>query len=110
MAKFMILYNGPATDPADMAPEQAAEIMEAWGAWMGGVGAALVDVGNPMGAGTALVDDGSEAQALQLSGYSILEADDLAAAKLLVANHPFLSDSDGKFRVDVLELLPVPEM
>ncbi len=110
MAKFILLYNGPATDPADMAPEQRDAIMAAWGEWMGKVGGAMVDMGAPLGAGTALVDDGSEAAALEINGYSILEADDLAAAKALVDGHPFLSDSDGKFRVEILELLPVPGM
>jgi hypothetical protein len=106
VAKFILLYNGPATDPADMAAEDRDAVMAAWGAWMGKVGGAMVDMGAPMGAGIALV----EAAALALNGYSIIEADDLAAAKALADGHPFLSDSDGKFRVEVLELLPVPSM
>ena len=108
MARFMILYNGPATDPSDMPPEQRDEIMAAWGAWMGRVGDALVDVGAPMDAGIAVVDDGTEAGATQLNGYSILEAADLASAKQLVDGHPFLSESDGNFKVEIFELLPVP--
>lgn len=110
MAKFILLYNGPATDPADMAEEQRNEVMAAWGSWMGNVGEALVDMGAPMGAGVAVVDDGSESVSLQLNGYSILEAADLDTAKELVTGHPFLSDSDGLFRVEILELLPVPSM
>lgn len=108
MAKFIILYNGPATDPSEMEEEKRNEIMQAWGAWMGNVGDALVDVGAPMAPGVALVDDGTEADATLLSGYSILEAQDIAAAKQLVDGHPFLSDSDGKFSVEIFELLPVP--
>jgi hypothetical protein len=46
MAKFIYLYRGPATAMSDLAPEQGAERMAAFGAWMEKVGAALVDVGS----------------------------------------------------------------
>jgi hypothetical protein len=108
MAQFMLLYDGPATDPADMSPEQQTEVMNKWAAWMGGLGKAMLDMGNPMGDGVSIADNGAESDASPLNGYSIVEAADLAAAKGLVDGHPFLSDSDGKFKVQVFELLPVP--
>lgn len=108
MPKFMLLYNGPATPMEDMTPEQGQEIMAKWGEWIGRVGDAMVDVGAPMANGEAVVDNGSSGAASLLAGYSIIEAADLAAAKLHVNGHPFLSDSTGKFSVEVHELLPVP--
>lgn len=108
MAKFILLYNGPATPPEQMGEEQAKQEMQKWQVWMEKVGKALVDVGQPMANGIALVDDGSEQAATQLSGYSIVEASDSEAAKKLVTDHPFLSEGKGKFSVEVHELLPVP--
>ena len=108
MARFMLLYNGPATDMSNMSEAQSKEVMAKWGAWMEKVGGSLVDVGAPMAIGTAVVDDGSERTATLLNGYSIVEAPDQAAAKALTDGHPFLSDRTGAFAVEIFELLPVP--
>jgi hypothetical protein len=107
MAKFIYLYRGPATSASGITPEQGAERMAAFGAWMDKVGAALVDVGSPFGTGTAVRDDGTEGTAGDLIGYTIVEAGDLAAAKALTDGLPFLSNSDGKCAVEIFELLPM---
>jgi hypothetical protein len=107
MAKFIYLYRGPATPPSDVTPEQAAERMAAFGAWMENVGTALIDVGSPFGTSVSVRDDGTEGTAGDLTGYTIVEADDLSAAKALTDGLPFLFDSDGKFAVDIFELLPM---
>jgi hypothetical protein len=106
-AKFIFLYRGPATPMEDFTPEQGAEQMAAWGAWMERVGKALVDGGSPFGARAAVCDDGTEAQASDQNGYSIVEADGLDAAKGLLDGHPFLSEGKGRFTVDIYELLPM---
>ncbi|TAK89128.1 hypothetical protein EPO04_03445 [Patescibacteria group bacterium] len=112
MKKFILLYRGPATPAGKMDPGKAKEVMRAWGEWMERVGKNLVDVGQPMEPcnSVALLDDGSEAEAEQLNGYSVIEAESLDNAKDMVRDHPFLSDKTGKFSVDVYELLPNPEM
>lgn len=110
MKKFIILYNGPATPPEQMDPEKTKAIMARWGEWMGKIGDAMVDMGQPMANGAAVYDDGSSKDALQLSGYSIIQAEDMSAAKKMVEDHPFLSDKTGKFSVEVFELMPVPGM
>ena len=110
MPKYIMLYRGEATDMADMSEEQAQEVMAKWATWIGGVGPALSDIGSPFGPGTSQVDDGSSGTALSLTGYSIVEATDLAGAEALTAGHPYLSDSKGDYAIDVYELLPVPEM
>ncbi len=107
MAKFIYLYRGPATPMSDFTPEQGAEQMAAWGAWMEKVGAALVDGGSPFGQSASVRDDGTESAAGDLNGYTIVEAEDLAAAKAFTDGHPFLSSSDGKFAVEIFELLPM---
>jgi YCII-related domain len=108
VAKFILLYNGPATPMEEMTSEQGQAVMEKWQAWMGRVGDALIDVGAPMANGEAIVDDGSSGTATQLNGYTIVEADDANAVKALLDDHPFLSDRSGKFSVEIHELLPVP--
>src|SRR5262245_12144590 len=112
MKKFMILYNGPATPPDQISPEQGKALMDAFGAWAKKLGSALADFGYPMtpGMATAVGDDGSRKKPLQLNGYSIIEAEDLDGAVELVKDHPFLSAKTGEFSVEVFELLPIPGM
>jgi YCII-related domain len=107
MAKFIYLYRGPATPMSGFTPEQGAERMAAFSAWMEKVGPALVDVGNPFGTSASVRDDGTEGTAGDLTGYTIVEADDLTAAKALTGGLPFLSNRDGKFAVEIFELLPL---
>ena len=107
MSKFIYLYRGPATPMGDLPPEQSQEQMQAWGNWIGLLGPALVDVGNPFGARLAIADDGGSPAPGDLNGYSIVEADDLAGARALADKHPFLSEGKGRFSVEVFELVPM---
>ena len=52
-------------------------------------------------------DDGTDATAGDLIGYTIVEADDLTAAEALTDGPPFLSESDRKSAVEIFELLPM---
>jgi len=107
MSKFLYLYRGPATPMEEFTTEQSAEQMQAWGAWMGRVGAALVDGGAPFGARAAVADDGSSAEPTEQNGYTIVEAEDLEAARALLEGHPFLSEGKGRFAVEIFELVPL---
>jgi hypothetical protein len=112
MAKFIYLYRGPATSMSDLTPEQGAERMAAFAAWMEKAGPALVDVGSPFGPGASVRDDGTEGTAGDLIGYTIVEATDLAAAKALTDGLPFLAAGDGaggggQSAVEIFELLPL---
>lgn len=108
MARYMYVYKGEATDMSEMTPEEGQAIMEKWGAWMGKIGNALVDVGAPYGPGSSLVDDGSTGAASASTGYSIVEADDMAHAQSLADGHPYLSEGNGNYAIDIFELMPVP--
>jgi len=108
MAKYMMVYRGEATDMADMTPEQGAEVMAKWGAWMESVGPALSDIGSPFGPGTCLVDDGTTTDPMTATGYSIVEADSLEGAKALADGHPYLTEGKGDYGIDIFELMPVP--
>lgn len=108
MPKFMMVYKGEATDMADMSPEETQAVMAKWGAWMQNVGPALADIGTPFGPGGSLVDDGTSGTAISLTGYSVVEADDMAAALALADGHPYLSEGNGNYAIDVFEMMPVP--
>jgi hypothetical protein len=57
---------------------------------------------------SAIGDDGTSPETSDLNGYSILEADSLDAARLLVDGHPFLSEGKGRFSIEIFELVPMP--
>jgi hypothetical protein len=107
MSKFIYLYRGPAAPIETFTPEQSAEQMAAWGAWMGRVGSALVDGGAPFGARSAVSDDGTTPDASDQNGYTIVEADSIDTARGLLDGHPFLSEGKGRFTVDIYELTPM---
>ncbi len=110
MTKFILVYKGEATPMDQMSEEEGKAIMAKWGEWMGKVGGALVDMGMPFGPGISVVDDGSTRAAAALTGYSIVEAADLAAAQGLTDGHPYFAEGKGDFSIEVFELMPVPEM
>ena len=77
MAKYLFVYHG------GKKPESEAEVrhvMDAWADWMGGMGNAVIDGGNPVGMSSTVHSDGSvtdDGGSNPVSGYSLIEADDL---------------------------------
>ena len=108
MSSYMLVYKGEATDMSAMSQEEAQAVMAKWGTWMQKVGSALSDVGSPFGPADSLVDDGTPGEALSLSGYSIVEAADMAEARQLADGHPYLSEGRGNYAIDIFEMMPVP--
>ncbi len=77
MAKYLFLYHGGENPKSD---EEAAEVMDAWGNWLGSMGGAVVDGGNPVGKSSTVHPDGSvtdDGGSNPASGYSLIEAKDL---------------------------------
>lgn len=103
MAKYLLAYKGGGMAQSDAEREAA---MAAWGAWMGGLGAALTDPGNPFGPSKAMAADGtlSDGVSSGLTGYSILEADSFAAAAELSKGCPIFAAGGS---IDVYETLPI---
>ena len=80
MAKYPFAYHG-GTMPQTEA--EAAEVMSQWQGWLGGMGDAVIDFGNPVGASSTVNPDGSvsaDGGSNPLSGYSLIEADSQDAA------------------------------
>jgi hypothetical protein len=105
MANFVLLYIGGSM--AEGEAEQAA-VMQAWGAWFGGLGSALVDGGNPFA--TAIKSIASNGNVTDgpigtpATGYSIVKADSLDAAVQLAKGCPVLQ---GGGQISVYEAFPV---
>jgi len=102
MAKFLFLYKGG--QMAETPAAQEAE-MEAWGAWFGGLGESVADIGNPFGGASTVQAEGtSEGGTSQLGGYSIITADSLTDAGTKTAGCPVLGSGGS---VEVYEALPM---
>ena len=75
-------------------PEDQAREMEAWMSWMGGLAAAMVDGGNPVGAARTMDSAGSVSEgggANPITGYSVIQAESLDAAVELARGCPILA-------------------
>ncbi len=98
MAKYLYVFHGGS---APSSPEEGAKIMDAWGKWMGGLGAALVDGGNPVGQSSTVHANGSvtgDGGTNPASGYSLVEAPDLESALAMAKGCPILN-SGGSVEV-----------
>ncbi len=92
MAKYLFVYhsNGVA-HPSN--PEEVKEVMDAWGAWFGTMGAAVIDGGNPVGKSSTVMSDGSLESgggANPAGGYSLIEASSLEDAHQKAKGCPLL--------------------
>lgn len=108
MNKYLVLYRAPAAARAQMAsqsPEQAKAGMDLWMAWSKRVGAAIVELGAPLGAATHV---GGKSAADDMGGYSILQAESLDHARKLCDGHPH-SHMPGGW-IELYELVKLPGM
>lgn len=93
MTKYLLTFHsdGFADMPDD--PAVIEELMGAWGAWYGSMGDALVDGGAPISGNSAIGADGNTtASVATLSGYTIVETADEAAAIKIAQGCPVLAD------------------
>jgi hypothetical protein len=96
MGKYVFAYKGGGMPETE---EEGKRLMDAWTSWMGGLGGAIVDGGNPFGASKAVGADSTSG----LTGYSIVTANSLDDALDLAASCPILDG--GKGGVEVYETM-----
>ena len=108
MTKFMFIYHSPPApaDAPEWTPEQMQEEMGKWMAWAGRVGQGMLDFGAPLAGGTRVTSDGTSSSDRQVTGYSLIEADDMEAALALAEGHPHLAMPGAE--IEVHEGQPVP--
>jgi hypothetical protein len=107
MKKFMILYMAPvaAEEQMNVSPEEMKKGMEPWLAWFKKQGKAIVDNGGPLGKGMHFDKAGNSKGKLQVTGYTIVQAEDMEAVKAMVKGHPHFMLP--KASIEVLELMPM---
>ena len=102
MAKYMFVYHGGGMPETK---EEQERVMAAWGAWYGSMGAAVLDGGGPAGM-SKTVDSGGvtdDGGANPVSGLTIVEAADQAAACEMAKGCPMVVDGNGS--VEVAEVI-----
>ncbi|MGA3221058.1 MAG: hypothetical protein ABSE77_18610 [Acidimicrobiales bacterium] len=102
MAKFVYLYTG-----GQMAstPEEQEKAMQAWGAWFGGLGNSVADMGNPFGPSATVSSSGAAGSStLGVGGYSIITAASLEDATAKAAGCPALQAGGT---VEIYEAIPM---
>lgn len=106
MKKFLVLYRSTMATKdqmAELTPESGKAEMARWMAWGGKTGAALVDWGAPLGETAEL---GGTSTGAHLSGYSIVQAESMAAAKALMDGHPHYTAPGAS--IALVEIMPMP--
>lgn len=110
MKTFVVIYHAPVEAMAKMAtatPEEKAEGMKPWMAWMEKTGSHLINSGSPFMPGLRIAPDGSTQDSTnEVTGYSILEAEDIDHAKSMLTGHPHLQWMD-KCAIEVFECIPM---
>ena len=89
MSNYIFAYHGGKRPET---PEAGAELMARWKAWMGGLGDALVNPGNPLGMSKTVSSGGvsDDGGSNPLSGFSIVKADSMDAALEMAKGCPHL--------------------
>ncbi len=102
MPMYLLAYHGGGEPPEG--EDAIAVVMDAWNAWMESIADQLVDSGNPVGATKVVNPDGTvgDAPDAPISGYSIVEADDMDAAIEMARTCPIIADGGS---VEVAELV-----
>ncbi len=103
----MVLYLAPVSAEVQMnvSPEEMTKGMEPWNVWYKKCGKAIVDMGAPLGMGTCLDKKGISKSQSQITGYTIVQAKDMDAAKAMLTDHPHLMMP--KASIEVLEIMPM---
>lgn len=73
-------------------PEEGAELMQKWTAWVSEMGDALINPGSPLGMSKTVSSDGvaDNGGSNPLAGYSVVRADTMDAALELAKGCPHL--------------------
>lgn len=102
MPDYILAYHGGKMPET---PEEGAKLMERWQAWLGGLGDANVEPGNPVGKSYTVSSSGVEDNggSNPLSGYSIVKADSVEAAIELSKGCPHLDSGT----IEVAEIIPM---
>lgn len=102
MPHYLFVYHGGSKPET---PAAGAKLMEQWQIWLTGLGDAVVERGNPVGRSKTVTARGVQDSggANPVSGFSIIEAESMAAALYLTEGCPHLEHGT----IEVAEIVPV---
>lgn len=113
MKKFLVLYHAPidaVSQTASMSKEDQAKGMQLWMDWANKCGDKLVDLGSPLMNGLELMPGGKTKNSdKDVTGYSLLQAENMEEAKRLLQDHPHLG-WNASCSIEVHEMMPLPGM
>jgi hypothetical protein len=87
MSKYLITYHNGQM-PSD--PKAMEQVKAAFGKWLQQAGGAVVDPGAPVSTVTQVATN-SPSQAVEIGGYSIIEAPNDNEASNILRSHPFIA-------------------
>jgi hypothetical protein len=93
MPKYVLTYQGEMSMedmPTD--PEAIQAMMAKWGAWYESMGSGLVDGGAPFSVSSAIDASGATDAPAKITGYTIIEAADMAAATAIAKGSPVIEN------------------
>jgi hypothetical protein len=93
MPKYVLTYHGEMSMedmPTD--PDAVQAVMAEWGAWYESMGDGLVDGGAPISVSTAVDANGPTDAPAKLTGYTIIDAADMAAATAIAERSPVIAN------------------
>ena len=104
MARYMITYLGM---PRPATPEEGKAHMEKYMAWLAGLGETAISPANPLKNTCVVQSDGSVTEGGQtgMSGFTLVNADSLDAAKEIAGSCPFLEVGGA---LEVSEIVEMP--
>ena len=112
--RFLIIYHAPIdamAQTANASPEEMAKGMAMWKAWAKRAGSKLTDLGAPLVNGKRLNSNGSSAPSNRdVTGYSLLEANDWEELEDLLSGHPHISGWHPGATIEVHETMLIPGM
>ncbi|MFV2053921.1 YciI family protein [Aliiroseovarius sp. YM-037] len=101
MPNFVFAFHGGSMPDT---PEESAKVMAEWGAWMEGMGSALVHPGAPVGKSSTVSQSGvaDDGGPNPISGFIVVEASDQNAAVEMAKGCPGLKT---EATVEVAEMM-----
>ncbi len=103
MPNYVLAYHGGKTPES---PEEGAEQMAKWNAWVGGLGDAVVNPGIPLGKPKTISSGGvsDDGGSNPLLGFSIVKADSMDAALEMAKACPTLEIGGTIEVAEVMEM------
>lgn len=100
MAKYLFVYYGGMTATTPAAKKKS---MDAWNAWFGKLGKAVIDMGAPTRPGKIVGKGGArDIGADSVTGYTVIKADNLDAAVAMARTGPNITEGG---RIAVYEIM-----